>query len=44
MKPEIFAMLDSNGDGVLTRAEIIASDLLRFGNIDCNADGFHRPR
>jgi Ca2+-binding EF-hand superfamily protein len=35
-----FDALDTNSDGVLTGAEFIASDQMRFESIDKNADGF----
>jgi Ca2+-binding EF-hand superfamily protein len=35
-----FNALDTNSDGVLTGAEFIASDQMRFESIDRNADGF----
>jgi Ca2+-binding EF-hand superfamily protein len=40
LSPEAFATLDTNGDGVLSGSEIIASDLLQFENIDKNGDGY----
>ncbi|HEX2114549.1 MAG TPA: EF-hand domain-containing protein [Alphaproteobacteria bacterium] len=35
-----FEALDTNGDGALTGAEIIASDQMQFENIDRDRDGF----
>ena len=40
LSPKAFAALDTNGDGVLSGSEIIASDLLQFENIDTNGDGY----
>jgi Ca2+-binding EF-hand superfamily protein len=40
LSPEAFNALDTNGDGVLTGAEIIASDQMQFENIDKNGDGY----
>jgi Ca2+-binding EF-hand superfamily protein len=37
---EAFNALDTNSDGVLTGSEIIASDEMRFENIDKNGDGY----
>ena len=40
VKPEIFATMDSNGDGTLSAGEIIGSDLMQFESIDRTGDGF----
>ena len=40
LTPEAFNALDTNSDGVLTGAEIIASEQMRFENIDKNGDGY----
>jgi Ca2+-binding EF-hand superfamily protein len=40
LTPEAFNALDTNSDGVLTGAEIIASQQMRFENIDRNGDGY----
>jgi Ca2+-binding EF-hand superfamily protein len=37
---EAFNDLDTNSDGVLTGSEIIASEEMRFENIDKNGDGY----
>ena len=40
LTPEACNALDTNSDGVLTGAEIIASEQMRFENIDKNGDGY----
>jgi Ca2+-binding EF-hand superfamily protein len=40
LKPEVFDALNVSGTGVLSGAEIISSDLMRFENIDTNGDGY----
>jgi Ca2+-binding EF-hand superfamily protein len=40
LKPEMFDVLDLNGDGTLSAAEIISSELMRFESIDRNGDAF----
>jgi Ca2+-binding EF-hand superfamily protein len=40
LKPEMFDVLDLNGDGTLSAGEIISSELMRFESIDRNGDGF----
>jgi Ca2+-binding EF-hand superfamily protein len=40
LTPQAFNALDINSDGVLTGSEIIASDEMRFDNIDKNGDGY----
>jgi Ca2+-binding EF-hand superfamily protein len=40
LTPQAFNALDTNSDGVLTGAEIIASQQMRFENIDKNGDGY----
>ena len=40
LSPQAFNALDTNSDGVLTGAEIIASQQMRFENIDKNGDGY----
>lgn len=40
LTPDAFNALDTNSDGVLTGAEIIASKQMRFENIDRGEDGF----
>jgi Ca2+-binding EF-hand superfamily protein len=40
LKPEIFDVLDSNGNGTLSAGEIISSELMQFESIDRNGDGF----
>lgn len=40
LTPQAFNALDTNSDGVLTGAEIIASPQMRFESIDKNGDGY----
>ena len=40
LSPQVFATLDTNGDGTLSGGEIISSDLMQFESIDRNGDGF----
>ena len=40
LSPQAFATLDTNGDGVLSGSEIIASDMMQFESIDRNGDGY----
>jgi Ca2+-binding EF-hand superfamily protein len=37
---QAFNVLDTNSDGVLTGAEIIASEEMQFENLDKNGDGY----
>jgi len=40
LKPDIFDVLDSNGNGTLSAGEIISSEVMQFESIDRNGDGF----
>lgn len=38
LRPEMFTILDANGDGILTGGEVVSSPLLSFDVIDTNHD------